>query len=67
MFLRNKPAQVEHLGKRLKIGFKKVENNIWKKWCLRLAALSLYRDHLQNKSMEWFLCNENTGLKCQSG
>ena len=56
------------MGKMVKNVFKKVKNNIWTRWCLRLAALSLYRNHptgLLCKSIEWFLCNSNTGLKWQ--
>ena len=45
--------------------FKIVENNIWKGWRLGLAVLSLYRNYLQSKSMEWFLCNGKSGLKWQ--
>ena len=67
IFLRNKPPYIEYLGKRVKKVFKKVKNNIWKNWCLRLAVLSLYRDNLQSNSMGWFPCNGNTGLKWQRG
>ena len=65
MFLRNKPVYVKQLGKGVKNVFKKVENDIWKKWCLRLTVLSLYRKHLQSKSTGWFLCNGSAGLKRQ--
>ena len=41
-----------------------------KRWCLVLAVLPLYRNHLIDllcKSVGWFLCRGNTGLKWQSG
>ena len=55
------------LGKEVKNVFKEVKNNIWKRWCLKLAVLSLDRNDVQSKSIGWFLCNGNTGLKWQRG
>ena len=47
-----------------------MENNIWKRWCLRSAVMSLYRNHpidMQSKSVGLLVCNSNTGLKWQGG
>ena len=42
------------LGEGVKNIFKKIKNNIQKRWCQRLAVLSLYGTHFQSKSMVWF-------------
>ena len=34
MFCKNKLGKVGNLGKAMKSMFNKVENNIWKRWCL---------------------------------
>ena len=52
--LRNKLTYVEHIEKGAKKAFKKVENNICKRWCLRLAVLPLYKKHLKSKSVDGF-------------
>ena len=69
IFLWNKSGLVEHLGKGVKNVFNQVRNNMWKRWCLRLAVLPLYSNHLINllcKTMRWFLCNGSTSLKWQN-
>ena len=45
MFLWNKSGKVGRLEKGVKSVFIQVKRNMWKRWCLGVAVLSMYRNH----------------------
>ena len=63
MFLRNKPAYIEYLGK----GVKNVFNKSKMIYGEEIGSIIVEKKAFSEQINGWFQCNGNTGLKCQRG